>query len=351
MLRAGIASFVCPAKSPGTLARCLVRKLLCFLAVTVTALSVGRQGLGEDKALSIAVIPMGSTHEYWKSIHAGAAQAAQELKVDILWKGPLREDDRNSQIDLVEDMIAKRVSGIVLAPIDGTALSRPVGNAAGVGIPVVIVDAALNSDKIVSFIATDNYKGGVLAGDHLAQLLHNKGQVIMLRGLEGSASTMAREQGFLDTVKKYPGMSVVSSNQHGGITTETGYQASENLLNAYKSKTGDLSIDGIFCPNESTTFGMLRALQDNGYAGKVRFIGFDSSAKLVEAVGKGQIDALVVQDPQRMGYLGIKTLVGHLKGEKIDRRIDTGATVVTSKNMNEQKIHDLLHPDLKRWLK
>jgi ribose transport system substrate-binding protein len=299
-----------------------------------------------DKKPTIAVIPKGTTHEFWKSIHAGALTAARELNVEIIWKGPLKEDNREEQIKVVEDMVIRGVSGIVLAPLDDTALRAPVANAVRSGIPVVIIDSDLKGDQHTSFVATDNYKGGKLAGDHLAKLLGGRGKVIMLRYQEGSASTMNREQGFLDAIKANPGITVVSANQYGGATTESAYKASENLLAPLKGGEGKLTIDGIFCPNESTTFGMLRALQDGGYAGKVRFVGFDASAKLVEALKKGEIDGLTLQNPVRMGYLGVKTMVEHLQGKKVEKRVDTGVALATRDNMNDPAIKEVLEPDL-----
>jgi len=217
------------------------------------------------------------------------------------------------------------------------------------GIPVVIMDSGLKSEDYVSFVATDNYKGGMMAGEHLASLLNGEGKVVMLRYQEGSASTMEREKGFLDAIAKFQGIRVVSANQYGGATTESAYKASENLLNPLK-QGGKLTIDGIFCPNESTTFGMLRALQDGGLAGAVKFVGFDSSEKLVEALRNGSIHGLILQNPMKMGYLGVKTLVAHLRGEKVEKRIDTGVTLVTRENMDQPQIRELLMPDLSQWL-
>lgn len=319
-----------------------------FLLIAVCALLMTGCGPGaQDPAgkTTIAVIPKGTTHEFWKSVHAGARKAADELDVRIIWKGPLKESDREAQIKVVEDFITRGVDGIVLAPLDDVALRAPVQNASRLGIPVVIIDSALKSDAQVSFVATDNYRGGKIAGDHLAELLDGEGRVVMLRYQEGSASTMNREKGFLDAVKEHEGIEVVSANQYGGATTESAYQAGENLLSPLKTE-GGLSIDGIFCPNESTTFGMLRALQESGLAGKVRFVGFDASAKLVEAMRDGEIDALTVQNPMRMGYLGVKTMIRHLRGEDVRSRIDTGVTLVTPEKMDEPKIQQLLDPDL-----
>jgi ribose transport system substrate-binding protein len=331
-----------------------MQRISGILLLGLAALMLGSCGRKEQSKtagnLTIAVIPKGTTHEFWKSIHAGAIKAARETGVEIIWKGPLKEDDREAQISVVEDFVTRGVSGIVLAPLDEVALRAPVADAVRVNIPVVIMDSGLKSDDYVSFVATDNYAGGKLAAQRLIELLKGKGKVIMLRYMEGSASTAAREQGFLDAIAASPGITVVSSNQYGGATTETSYRASENLLSPYKNPDGSLAIDGIFAPNESTAFGMLRALQDGGIAGKVRFIGFDSSIKLVEALRNKEIDGLVLQNPVRMGYLAVKTMVQHLKGEKVEKRLDTGVTMVTSENMDLPENKELLEPDLSQWL-
>jgi len=331
--------------------------VILVLAVFVLCggLSCKQKGAGKVK-YRIAVIPKGTTHVFWKSIHAGAIKAEQELKqagvdVEIIWKGPLKEDDRESQIRVMEDFVTAGVSAIVLAPLDDAALRAPVKDAVNNGIPVVIIDSDLKSDDYVSFVATDNYVGGRKAGEHLAKILGGKGKVIMLRYEEGSASTMNRERGFLDELKeKYPAIEVVSASQYGGATTESAYQASENLLAPLRKPDGGLTIDGIFAPNESTTFGMLRALEDSKLAGKVKFVGFDSSDRLVQGLNKGYIHGLVLQDPINMGYLGVKTMLAHLQGQKVERKIDTGSEVATAENMNEPRIKNLLEPDYKKWL-
>jgi ribose transport system substrate-binding protein len=324
-----------------------------LMVLPLVAGMLGCGGKGPSSPASrpvVAVIPKGTTHEFWKSIHAGAVKASREDTVEIIWKGPMKEDDREAQISVVEDFVSRGVSGIVLAPLDDAALRQPVANAKRAGIAVVIIDSDLKGEDFVSFVATDNYRGGTLAGEHLIKALNGKGTLAMLRYQEGSASTTNREQGFLDAIAKAPGIRVVSQNQYAGATTETAYRSSENLLAPLRTAQGKLSVDAIFTPNESSTFGMLRALQDGGFAGNVRFVGFDSSPKLVEALKSGQIEALVMQNPFHMGYLGVKTMVAHLKGRTVEKRIDTGAVLVSRENMELPEIRSLLQPDLSQWL-
>jgi ribose transport system substrate-binding protein len=302
---------------------------------------------------TIAVIPKGTTHEFWKSINAGAVKAQRELaeqgsKVDIIWKGPLREDDRDQQIQVVEGFMARHVSAIVLAPLDSQALVKPVHNAIAAKVPVVIMDSDLKSDRYVSFVATDNYKGGQLAGDQMGKLLGGKGNVILLRYAVGSASTEARESGFLDALKKnYPDIKLISSDQHAGATRESAYQVSQNLLNRYGRE-----VNGIFCPCEPPTIAMAKALRDAGLAGgKVKMIGFDAGTQSVVDLKNGDVQGLVVQNPLLMGYLGVITAVKHLRGEKVEKRIDTGVVLVTPDNMEKPEIKDLLHPPIDKYLK
>jgi len=306
---------------------------------------------GAGRQLRIAVIPKGTTHEFWKSIHAGAIQASRELTdqgtpVDIIWKGPLREDDREQQIQVVEGFLSQGVQGIVLAPLDSRALVRPVEEARRAGVPTVVIDSRLESDSIVSFVATDNHKGGQLAAGRLGELLGGKGKVLLLRYAEGSASTTERERGFLEELHaRYPGIALASADQYAGPTRETAKRASENLLNRYSGE-----VQGIFTPNESSTVGMLLALQDIGLAGKVRFIGFDAAATLIDAVRTRQLDGVVAQNPMRMGYLGVKSMADHLLGKPVEPLVDTGVMLVTAANLDSTATQAFVNPPVARYL-
>jgi ribose transport system substrate-binding protein len=276
-------------------------------------------------------------------------KAGRELGVDILWQGPLKEDDREDQIKVVDTLVSRGINGMLLAPLDDKALRQPVANAVRAGIPVVTFDSKLESNDPVSLVSTSNLDAGRLAGRHLCEMLGGKGNVIMMRLHEGSASTTDREQGFMEAIAAFPGITVVSSNQYAGALAEGGYRTGENLLASTRAAQGN--VQGNFTPNESTTFGMLRALQSAGLAGKIRFVGFDSSDKLVQGLTDGHIDGLVLQNPFAMGYVGVKTLVAHLRGEKVEKFIDTGAAVVTLENMGQPDIKERLQPDLDRYLK
>jgi ribose transport system substrate-binding protein len=316
-----------------------MRKLEVLGLVGVLLFCSGYSGVAGDSKMRIAVIPKGTTHVFWKSVEAGAQAAGKELGVEIIWKGPVKENDRALQISIVEQFVNEGVSGIVLAPLDFDALARPVATAREKRIPVVIFDSALRGEPgkdFVSFVATNNRKGGSIGGEHLAKLLGGRGKVVLLRNMVGSASTMEREEGFLETIAKSKDIQVIVSNRYAGPTAGEAKTASMNLVDKLREA------DGIFCSNESATLGMLLALRQNNLTGKVKFVGFDASPALVEALEKGEIKALVAQNPARMGYEGVKIVVAHIKGAKVLPTVDTGVELITSANLNEPLIKALL---------
>jgi ribose transport system substrate-binding protein len=332
----------------------LKRLIVAFITLALMmAAGCGKGGsqTGAGKKLTIAVVPKGTTHEFWKAIHAGAIKASRELTeqgtpVDVIWKGPIREDDREQQIQVVEGFISQGVNGLVLAPLDNRALVRPVEEAQRAGLPTVIIDSGLESNNIVSFVATDNYKGGQLAADRLGELMGGKGKALLLRYQEGSASTEAREKGFLDEMQaKFPGITVLPSDQRAGPTRDTAKTASENLLNRF----GD-ELQGIFTVNESSTAGMLLALQDMNKAGKIMFVGFDSSETFINALNAKQLHGFVVQNPFHMGYLGVRTMVEHLQGKPVEKLVDTGVQMITPDNVNKPEMQAVLKPPVNDYL-
>ena len=291
--------------------------------------------------ISIAVIPMGTSHVYWKAVEAGARQAAKELGIDMTWKGPLKENDRAQQIAIVEQFVSENKSGIVIAPLDDTALKRPIDAAMAKKIPVVIIDSSLKGEPgtdFVSFVATDNHAGGKMAAEELLRLLDGKGKVILLRGQEGTASTTAREEGFLEEIKKHPDIQILLDNRYAGNTAAEAQTTAMNLMDKIRQA------DGMFCPNEGTTFGTLLALRQSGLAGKIKLVGFDTSPALIEGIKKGEIKAVVAQHPKKMAYDGVKILVAKIRGEDVPQKEDSGAVLITAENLNTPEIQELLAP-------
>jgi len=321
-------------------------KSIPLLALAFSTLLIGCNKSEKSDQLSIAVIPKGTTHIYWKSVEAGANKAAKELDVKVTFIGPQREDDRSQQIDLVTNQ-ALQNDAIVLAPLDAVALRDSVKSVTDKGKPVVIIDSSLaDSDSfITSYVATDNREGGRIAARRISELLLGKGKVTVLRYMQGSASTEQREEGFFEEIKKSPGIEVVGSEQYSGATASQAQDVAANLLTRLAAGEG-LSVDGFFCSNQTNTYGMLQALRGKNLGGKVKFVGFDCDATFIDALKKGEMHGTVLQDPVNMGYLGVKTAVAKLKGEAVEPVIDTGATLVTQENLEDPKVAELIKTQL-----
>lgn len=291
--------------------------------------------------LRLAVIPKGTTHEFWKSVHYGAEQAAKEIGgVEILWKGPLLENDREGQIKVVQDFIVQKVDGIILAPLDSQALVEYVAQSHEAKIPVVIFDSGLDDEThIVSYVATDNRNGGRLAGKRLAEALGGKGDVILLRYNPGSESTQQREEGFLEAIKEFPDIKVLSSDEYAGTTPELSLDKATQVLGRFKSE-----VDGVFAVCEPNATGVLGALDQTELAGKVKFVAFDPNVPLVDGLSAGKVDGIVLQDPVKMGYEAVKAMVKGIRSEPVEKRIVTGEYVATPDNMKEERMSQLLKP-------
>jgi ribose transport system substrate-binding protein len=285
---------------------------------------------------SIAVIPKGTTHIYWQSVRAGAEAAGKEFGCQIYWNGPERETDRERQIQIIEDFVVQKVDGFVLAPLDRKALIPSVEKLAAAKIPCAIIDSGIDTDKILTFAATDNYQGGVLAARRMGEILGGKGNVIVVKYVPGSGSTTERENGFIDTIKKeFPGMKVVD-DKYGQDTVETALQATEDML------TKNADVQGLYACNASTAVGALQALVSQKRS-EIKMVGFDAEKALIDGLKAGQIDALIVQNPFKMGYEGVKAVVASIKGEIVAKKMDTGVAVVTKDKLAEPDIKALLN--------
>ncbi len=289
---------------------------------------------------TIAVIPKGTAHIFWQSVHAGALAAGKEFGVEIAWNGPQTETMKDQQIAITQDFITRKVDGIVLAPQDQNALVSVVEQVASARIPCVIFDSGINTDQYVSFVATDNYKGGVEAGKELGRLLKGKGTCIITKCDAGSESTNQREKGFEDTLaEEFPEIQILAF-QYSDSNKDKARAVTEDML------TANPAVDAIFASNESTTHGALMALRSLNLAGKKTFVGFDSSPDLMDGLNQGEIQALVIQNPYNMGYQSVKAAVNYLDGMEVEKRIDTGVYLITPENVNQPEMQKLLNPDL-----
>jgi ribose transport system substrate-binding protein len=333
-------------------------------------------GCGERKPRAryrIAVIPKGVTHEFWQSIHRGADRAAADLTaegvpVEVLWDGPRKEDDLAEQRKLVEQKMVMDIDGLVLAPQHSKLMVRVVSRAVDQGIPVVAIDSGLDweavekkPDLIVKYVATDNYHGGQLAARLLLNVLAKQNKthpnLVLFRLQVGSESTEQREQGFLDYVneqiekQKQAGLEpikLLDTNHWAGSTVDSAQKEAGPLLNACKDR-----MDGVFAVNESSATGLLNAMRSQKLNGKVRFVAFDSSDQLRQAVRLGDVDGLIVQDPYRMSYLGVWTMVKHLEGYDVSGQgktlkdrlyLSTGENVVTKADLDKESVRGLYQP-------
>jgi ribose transport system substrate-binding protein len=311
-------------------------------AVCVVAAALLSTSCGRDAKTEIAVIPMGNSHLYWQSVHAGAVKAAREMGVAVLWNGPPSETDFTGQLKIVDAMINRRVSAIALAPIDRQALVGVVERASRAKIPVVIFDSPINTQAFLAQIATDNYHAGEMAAERMGLILGGHGNVGILGTQPGAASTAARERGFEDTIhKKFPGIRIVEK-QFGMSDFALSLAKAENIL------TGHPDLQGLFASNESSSVGAAQALRERG--SKVRMVGFDWSPTLLKDVQSGLIDSLIVQNPFQMGYDAVKAAVTSLRGGKVARIQNLPPRLVTKQNLHDPDVEAQLHPDLKKYL-
>jgi ribose transport system substrate-binding protein len=291
---------------------------------------------------TVAVIPKGNADLFWQSVHAGAAKAAGENNVELVWDGAPNETEISIELQIVETMINRRVDAIALAPSDRSALSNVVNRASAEGIPVVIYDSAIDTDKYVSFIATDNYAAGELAGERMGLVLKGKGKIVMVKTTPGGASTTAREQGFKHVLQtKFPGIQILDE-RFGMASVAQSLTVAENMLTAHPD------LDGIFCSNESGSAGAMQALKSRG--AKAKLVGFDWSPILLDALKNGQIDSLVIQNPFKMGEEAVNYSVKAIRHEKVEKTVNLPPRLITQASLNDPVVQAQVHPDLKKYL-
>ena len=288
------------------------------------------------------MIPKGQAHVFWQTVRAGAERAAAEEHVEMIWMAPAAETDLTGQANIIEDFVNRHVDAIVLAPSHRKALVPAATRAASAGIPLVVIDSGMDFDQRVSFVSTDNRQGGVLAARRMGELLHGRGTVAVLGIAAGSGSGLERESGFQETMRaEFPNIQIA------------GYQFTESdrtraLTVAEDFLTRFPALDGLFASNESSAVGAARAVTNRGLRGKVHVVGFDSSSDLIQAVRDGSVDALVVQQPFRMGYEGVRAAVAALRHQPVAPRIDTGTVMVSRDNLDSPEVQRLIAPAAQR---
>ncbi len=315
--------------------------LLVLIAGVFVGIGLLRKGSGGESR-KIGVVPKETVSVYWEGVRQGALKAAEEEGYEILWNGPEVETDRERQVQIVEDMMAQKVAGIVLAPSDRKALVPVVEKVHTRGIPCVIVDSGVETENVLSYMATDNYRGGVLAAQRMGKILNGQGKIIVVRWTPNSGSTDARLAGFTETLsKEFPGVEIVDSQYPNPTTTDKARDVTDDLL------TKNPGIDGLFACNATTSGGALTALLNTKQGDKkIKMVGFDAWPMVVDGLEKGHLDSLIIQNPYRMGYEGVKAIVDHRAGKSIPKEVDTGVELVTQERLSDPKIRELLESQI-----
>lgn len=305
------------------------------------ALAGAAASCNRNRKRVVGVIPQGRSHMFWQTIHAGANKAGRENAVEILWNAPLTETDYNGQLQIVDSMINRHVDAIALSPIDKKAMVSSVERAVKQGIPVIIFDTGVDTDAYTARVATDNYGAGQIGARRMGEVLNGKGKVIMVACQPGAASSIAREQGFEDAIKAFPGIEVVDK-RFGWSDFAKSLQVAENMLTAHPDVTG------VFASNETSSVGAAQAVKAR--TRKVTLVGFDYSPTLITDLKDGVIDSLVVQNPFEMGYQTVMLAITKLKGETPKKENPLPPRLVTRENLNNPDIQAQLNPDLKKYL-
>jgi len=313
------------------------------LGLSAIALAAGMMGASASVAqeVTIPIIVKDTTSFYWQIVLAGARQAGKDLGVNVPELGAQAETDINGQISILENAVAGKPAAVVIAPTERSALGAPITEAAK-SVPIVGIDSSAETDAFTSFLTTDNVQGGRIAADGLVAAIKaatgkEEGEVALITSVPNAGSLEERKKGFIEQLAKYPGIKLVADKYADGQAA-TGLNITTDLL------TANPNLVGIFASNLIMAQGAGQALAENNAAAKVALIGFDSDDKLVSFLKDGTIDGLVVQDPYRMGYDGVKTALAASKGEAVEKFVDTGANLITTANMDDARSQELLNP-------
>lgn len=297
----------------------------------------GASADASDHKYTIAVVPKGLGHQFWTTVKAGADAAGAEFDAEILWNGPPKETEIAEQIDILQDMLSRGVDGIVMAACDENALVETIDKAMDAGVPVVTIDSGVKSDRPVSFIATNNIAGAKAAADALAGLIGDSGKVGLIPFVPGAATSEQREAGFKEGIAEHSDIELAAVI-HCHSDVAKAMAATEDMISAHPD------LKGIFAANEAACIGAMNALATAGKTGEVKLVAFDASPEQVEAMKSGAVQALIVQNPYRMGYEGVQNVIAAIEGQPVPKEIDTGVIVVTPENLDSPEVQKLINP-------
>ncbi len=317
------------------------RFIIGFLLVVFLTVFALAEGSGEKtEGVKIEVISMGFQHEYWQTVKLGVDKAAKELGINVPFFGPTVETEVDVQINLFENSLAKNVDAILLAPCDSEALSSLAEKAVDKGVVVATFDVDISAPEYrISFVATDNYAAGKLAGDQMGKLLGGKGKVGIVGHIAATFDTRERIGGFIDIIKqKYPEITLLDVVYGDGDHKKSMDKAADMI-------TSNPDLRAIYATNEGGAIGVALAVEEADKVGEVKVVGFDSSDQEIDYLMKGVINGFVVQNPFQMGYLGVKMLYDKVVNniEPVER-IDTGVVWVDMQNYNNPEIQKILYP-------
>jgi ribose transport system substrate-binding protein len=315
------------------------------IVAAVLALSAALAVPASAAEPTIPIIVKDTTSFYWQVVLAGARKAGKDLGVKVPELGPQSESDITGEISILENAVASNPAAVVIAPTQFQALGKPI-DAAAKKVKIIGIDSAADSKAFTSFLTTDNVAGGRIAADGLAAAIQAKygkaeGDVALITSLPGVGSLDQRAKGFKEQLAaKYPGLKLIADKVADGQAT-TGLNIMTDLI------TANPNLRGVFASNLIMAQGAGQAMAENKKADTIKVIGFDSDPKTVKFLQDGVLAGLVVQDPFRMGYDGIKTALAASKGEQVAANVDTGANLITKENMNTVRSQELLNPKVK----
>ena len=310
-------------------------RLLLSLAILAAALPGCNRAPAATSRPRVALVMKTLNNPFFIEMQRGAEQAAKDLDVDLVVQAAERETDVERQMQIVENLIQAKVGAIALTPSGSREVVPAVGKANAAGIPVVIVDTRLDAQaasaagvKTVSFVGSDNYKGGGLIGEYLVSSSGGKAKVAILEGIPGHETGDSRVRGFRDAIKAAPGVAVVAS-QPANWERDQGFSVFQNMLQAHAD------IDTVFACNDIMALGAVEAIAAAGKTGRIRVLGFDAIDDARNAIADGRMAATVAQFPREMGKVAVESAVKALRGETLPADIGVRIGLVTKDNAKE----------------
>ena len=319
-------------------------KTLMITAAIVAGVALGAPAMAQTKPV-ISVIVKDTTSPYWQAVLAGARKAGQELGANVVELGAQSETDAIGQIGLLEQAVAANPAAILIAPAQSAVLAKPIDEAAK-KVKIIGLESGADTKSMTAIVGTDNANAGRIAAGALATAIKRsyadaEGDVVVITAIPGVASLDQRAKGFKDEIAaNFRAIDIASEKAGDGKpATATG------LMKDAIANTADLR--GVFTPDPLSTEAVAQAVMEKKSGDKINVIGVGADEKLVKLLQDGVIAGLVVEDPFRMGYDGVKTALAASKGEKVAANVDTGATLVTKANLSSARSQELLKPIVK----